>query len=485
MRVDELTIPHPDGAVQVRFHERLTVLAGLPPSARARFAGLLVGALTGAGPARAQVHDGLGRVVACGAEDGPAPLDAARRDRMVVGARALGLDAATTDPMAQAERTAVAMAHRELVRELAALEAGASERARLEAEAAASGGPAPAGDPQPSSPVAPSATAPAPGPAASSASSDTAAPRPDGGPSRRPGGEPDGGPDLDAVARAAPTIDELLRRRQVADDVLRHTGAILRTFADGPERPVPPAAGEPPPTGHPLGEGLRAAVDALRRVEAGSTLVATLDRAQAQRDARAAVRRALDELERAQGRARTEVATCDEALAAVAAAAGVAIGAGGPGAALTAAMTARRTRPAAADADDPAARLLARRRAVLRSRIDELPEEDEVVVARRRLAAVTAKLAALDAAGHPDVAGARAALLGRAAAQRGSGGSVAPLVLDDPFAALPVEERCDLLELAARVAERTQVVLLTGDPVVATWARNRHTADLRLIDLAR
>lgn len=48
-----------------------------------------------------------------------------------------------------------------------------------------------------------------------------------------------------------------------------------------------------------------------------------------------------------------------------------------------------------------------------------------------------------------------------------------PVLLDDPLNRVPVAERMDLLDLIVRLSGHVQVVLLTGDPVVARWAQDR------------
>ena len=53
----------------------------------------------------------------------------------------------------------------------------------------------------------------------------------------------------------------------------------------------------------------------------------------------------------------------------------------------------------------------------------------------------------------------------------GSGGESLPLVLDDPFTEVPPSTKLTLMELLARTAGSPQVVLLTDQDEVATWAR--------------
>ncbi len=452
MLVDELLIPHPDGSVRVRLDERVTVLAGLDAPSRARFADLLVTGLAGAGPATVVVRDDLGRAgriepgtdagsVTAGAD----PVAEVRR-LVVAGPAELGVRHELPTPSLAAERTAIAIAHRQLVRELAAVEAGAAERTRLLAEI---------GDDD----------------------------RPDRSdieplPTRTP--------DLDAVAASVGRIDELLRRRREAGDVLERTTAVLLAIDDDPTRPPPPSAGDLRSASGPLANGLLAAVDVVRRVS-GTTVEAGIDRRRAEVDAHIALGRARADIDQARAAAQAELHECDRELSALARSADVPVGVEGPGAALTAALAGRRHVAPPTDEADPAARLLARRRASLRARMAELPDDAEVAATRRRLAAVADRLARLEGGPGADVERTRRALLGRVAQLRPDGvTAIAPLVLDEALVGLAPDDLLDLLELVVRVAERTQVVLLTGEPAVATWARHRAAGgQLRLIELAR
>ncbi|QYG93964.1 hypothetical protein HC251_17010 [Iamia sp. SCSIO 61187] len=457
--VDELLIPHPDGPVSLRLDERVTVVTGVDAASRTRLADLLVTGLAGAGPATVLVRDDLGRrgriEPGTTADDAPAgPEAVAEVARLVVvGPADLGLGDGPPDAAVAAERAAATLAHRELERELATLEAGAAERSRLVAELGGGAGPA--------------------GPAAASGDERT--------------------PDLEAVAAAAPRIDELLRRRQAAEDTLDRTAAVLRVV-DDPHLPPTPAAGDPRAAGGPLATSVLAALDVVRRVGGRDPDPGRdADRQRAEADARAALDRARGEVERAQAEARAEVGTCDQELTALARAADVTVGADGPGPALTAALGLRRRRgsgpaPQAGEAlpDDPAARLVARRRATLQARLADLPDDAAVTAARRRLDAVADRLARLDDGGGADVDRARAALMRRVAMLRPDGtASVAPLVLDEALVGLAADDLCDLLDLVARLADHTQVVVLSGDPVVGTWARHRaERGELRLVELA-
>lgn len=449
MLVDELLIPHPDGSVRVRFDERVTVLAGLDAPARAHFAHLLVAGLAGTGPATVVVRDDLGRPGRI--EPGTGPVTpgtdtlAELRRRVVVGAAELGAGPEPPDPAHAAERTAAAIAHRQLVRELAAVEAGAAERARLLAEVGEGGG-------------------------------DPAGPDPVG--AARP-------PDLDAVAASTARIDALLRRRQEAGDVLERIAAVLRSIDDDPVHPVSPAAGDLHTEPGPLAKGLLAAVDVVRRVS-GTTVEASADARRAEIDAAVALARARAAVDRARTDAAAEIEVCDRELVALARSADVPVGPEGPGFALTAALARRRHQAGNPEETDPAARLLARRRAALRARMAELPDDADVEATRRRLAAVAERLARLEGGGATDVERTRDALLGRAALLRTDGvTAVAPLVLDEALVGLAPDDLLDLLDLVIRVAERTQVVLLTGDPATTTWARHRAAeGQLRLIEPA-
>ncbi|HLK43212.1 MAG TPA: hypothetical protein VKV34_07705 [Thermoleophilia bacterium] len=53
----------------------------------------------------------------------------------------------------------------------------------------------------------------------------------------------------------------------------------------------------------------------------------------------------------------------------------------------------------------------------------------------------------------------------------------APLVLDDPFQKLHGERKWAVLDLVERLGSQTQIVYLTNDPDVITWARRRVAAD--------
>lgn len=50
-----------------------------------------------------------------------------------------------------------------------------------------------------------------------------------------------------------------------------------------------------------------------------------------------------------------------------------------------------------------------------------------------------------------------------------------PVFVDDALVSVPTAERMDLLDLVIRLSDHVQVVLLSEDPVVARWARDRST----------
>lgn len=51
-----------------------------------------------------------------------------------------------------------------------------------------------------------------------------------------------------------------------------------------------------------------------------------------------------------------------------------------------------------------------------------------------------------------------------------------PVLLDEPFLAVPAERKWELLDMLCRLGEKTQLVYLTDDPFVASWARRRAAA---------
>lgn len=476
MLVDELFIPHRAGTVRVPIHERVTVFAGLGETGRHRMARLFVGALAGAGPAYISMRDSSGdralistvgtrhadgRVV-----EGPVPTveptAGALERRMIVRAADLGLGPGRPDPFTVADRTAATIAHRQLVGELTAVEAGAAERAHLVAEL----GPPPDLDP----------------------------------------GEATGrlGPDVAGrpatLVAAAPTIDRLLRSRQAAEDVLVHTGLALRAAS------APETARElfDRVRGTAAATALLAAVTAGARMEArrsepadAGTPADPATRGEADDvkvDVRSVRRRARAEGEAVRGAAEEDIVDCDRSLKELAGEAGVAVGAEGPGSALARALRVAPCRATPDDArrrpEDAARRIVARRRAMVEARIAELPTDDDVRAARRRLEGAAARLGRLDASdpagAAPSLGQVRNALLGRAASLRPNGivGTV-PLLLDEPLVRIAPADRCDLLDVLVRISDRTQIVLLTDDPVTTTWARHHaERGELRLVDLA-
>lgn len=76
------------------------------------------------------------------------------------------------------------------------------------------------------------------------------------------------------------------------------------------------------------------------------------------------------------------------------------------------------------------------------------------------------------------------ALVSRLAESRTAGGGEGlPLVLDDPFQGLEPSVKLLLLELLGRSAGRPQILLLTDDEDVASWARlEALTGDLAILE---
>jgi hypothetical protein len=496
--VDEIFIPHRSGTIRVPIDQRVTVFSGLDADARRRMTDLLVGALAGAGPASVRVRDALGRPAVISSSgsrqadgtsiEGPVPTLAPSAEElarcMVVRAADLGLGDERPDPAAVADRLATESALNELVSELAVATSGAAQRARLVAEleeiariplvAGAGGGPA--GD--------------------TGVESDEV---------RLPPGR--GPVDVAALRRLAAEVDRLILRRQAADDLLLHSATALRAMtAEGSaEHHVSGASGDD------LGTGLLAAVEASRRAEQRRAALAATDPADRDPELEAEVAAACDEartvlrqasarLESRRSDARAELDECDDALLAIALEAGVAVGPDGPAEALTNALrggtldpvrekvgASRASSPAEAAARTRA--LVERRVRLLSERVAELPTDEDVATARHRVGVAEARLAKLDkklGVAPPEVLSrVRNTLLARATALRPDGLDCAvPLVLDDPLVQLDPTSHHDLLDVLARVAQRTQVVLLTEDRVVTTWARHRATrGEVRLVDL--
>ncbi len=407
---------------------------------------------------------------------------------MVVRAADLGLGDERPDPAAVADRLATESALNELIAELAVATSGAAQRARLVSELEEIARiPLVAGEP---ADPAESADADA------DADADAVSLPPGRGPV-----------DVAALRRLAAEVDRLILRRQAADDLLLHSATALRAMtAEGStEHHVSGAVGDD------LGTGLLAAVEASRRAEQRRAALAASDPAERDPELEAEVAAACDEartvlrqasarLESRRSDARAELDECDDALLAIALEAGVAVGPDGPAEALTTALrggtldpvrervsTRRPASPAEAAARTRA--LVERRVRLLCDRVADLPTDEDVAAARDRVAMAEARLAKLDkklGVAAPDVlARVRNTLLARATALRPDGLDCAvPLLLDDPLVQLDPTSHHDLLDVLARVAQRTQVVLLTEDRVVTTWARHRaDRGEVRLVDL--
>jgi hypothetical protein len=62
------------------------------------------------------------------------------------------------------------------------------------------------------------------------------------------------------------------------------------------------------------------------------------------------------------------------------------------------------------------------------------------------------------------------------ATHAGPGEDSVPVLLDEPFLSVPAERKWELLDMLWRLGEKTQLVYLTDDPFVSSWARRRATA---------
>lgn len=114
---------------------------------------------------------------------------------------------------------------------------------------------------------------------------------------------------------------------------------------------------------------------------------------------------------------------------------------------------------------------LATIRPVSASDLDRL--RDRRAALGRRVSALEAKLGAYGDPGA--IAELQQGLVARltAAAQAGPGGDPIPVVLDEVLLRVPPDRCWDLLDLVLHLADRHQVIYLTGDAFVAAWARQR------------
>ncbi len=65
----------------------------------------------------------------------------------------------------------------------------------------------------------------------------------------------------------------------------------------------------------------------------------------------------------------------------------------------------------------------------------------------------------------------------------GSGGESFPMFLDDPFIEVPTESKLELLELVLKASAEQQIIYLTDDEDVASWARVESvTGDLAIVE---
>ncbi|MDQ3293813.1 MAG: hypothetical protein M3527_05105, partial [Actinomycetota bacterium] len=93
----------------------------------------------------------------------------------------------------------------------------------------------------------------------------------------------------------------------------------------------------------------------------------------------------------------------------------------------------------------------------------------------RRVAALEGQRLATGGGLETDVEGVQQYLLGQLARATTAGphGEPVPVVLDDPFVHVAAERKWELMDMVARLAERTQLVYLTDDAFIGAWARRR------------
>ncbi|MCU1453308.1 MAG: hypothetical protein JWN46_1454 [Acidimicrobiales bacterium] len=141
-------------------------------------------------------------------------------------------------------------------------------------------------------------------------------------------------------------------------------------------------------------------------------------------------------------------------------------------------------RPGWAGSPDPTERpadeaTLEDRRRTLADTLAAEPRPD-VTGAQRRYDLMVSRVADLErqlGEGPDGTAPLHKRLIARVARTTWQGGveESVPILLDDPLTQVPVDQRCDLLDMLVRLSDKTQIVYLTGDPVVARWARQRAT----------
>lgn len=114
-----------------------------------------------------------------------------------------------------------------------------------------------------------------------------------------------------------------------------------------------------------------------------------------------------------------------------------------------------------------------------------IDHNEEIMAAARMRRDVTALAQSIPAVDNDLTTGMAHALIGRLAQLRkvGPRAESFPLVLDDPFIELDSSVKPSLLELLGRAASHQQIVFLTEDEDVASWAKiEALTGDLSILE---
>ncbi len=114
-----------------------------------------------------------------------------------------------------------------------------------------------------------------------------------------------------------------------------------------------------------------------------------------------------------------------------------------------------------------------------------IDHHEEIMAAARMRRDVTALAQSMPAVDNDLTTGMAHALIGRLAQLRkvGPRGESFPLILDDPFIELDASVKPSLLELLGRAASHQQIVFLTEDDDVASWAKiEALTGDLSILE---
>ncbi len=114
-----------------------------------------------------------------------------------------------------------------------------------------------------------------------------------------------------------------------------------------------------------------------------------------------------------------------------------------------------------------------------------IDHHEEIMAAARMRRDVTALAQSMPAVDNDLTTGMAHALIGRLAQLRkvGPRGESFPLILDDPFIELDSSVKPSLLELLGRAASHQQIVFLTEDDDVASWAKiEALTGDLSILE---